>query len=92
MAYPVSIQKGFQLIGVYVRHGDKVLLRLMLQDGCKQAVHLTGSAEKHLAFPVLDILLDVEGDCLRNAEVFHVIRHIDPQFGAQVEEMIYSMT
>ena len=64
----------------------------MLEDGSHQAVHLTGVTEEYLALAVLDVLLDVQGNSLRNAEILHVLGDCNAHLGTKLEEMIYSVT
>ena len=63
----------------------------MLHHQGEQATHLAIIAKKDLTFAVLHILLNVKGDGLRHAEIFHCFGHSHAQFSAQSEEVINSV-
>ena len=63
----------------------------MLHHQGEQATHLAIVAKKDLTLTVLHILLNVKGDGLRHAEIFHCFGHSHAQFSAQSEEVINSV-
>ena len=62
----------------------------MLGDDGNQSVHGAGLAVENLAFAIDDILLEIIGNGLADAEVFQGVGHLVAKFIAQPEEMIHS--
>jgi len=63
----------------------------MLVDHLEHALVQTIRPIEHLPLPVKDEFLQVEGDGLRDTEVFCVLRDADLHLLANAEEMIYRM-
>ena len=62
----------------------------MLEHVRQQLGQLSRLAGENLAFSVYDILLQVVGDRLAGAEVFHSIGNVYSHLFGQTEEMVYS--
>ena len=88
----ILIQQILHVIIVYIRHWYQVLFSLMLNNGRYQIVNLPGVSEENLTLTILHILLDIQSNGLRHAEILHCFGNCHTQFCTQVEEMINSMT
>ena len=60
----------------------------MLGDLRNQIVEFARFSEENLAFAVDGVFLQIEGDCLRGAEVFHCLGHVEAGFFCDAEEMV----
>ena len=61
------------------------------EDVREEVVYLACLAIEDFALAVLDVLLDVEGDGLGDAEVFHILGDVDAHLLAELEEMVDGM-
>ena len=85
------IQCILDVIVVHVRHGHEVFLRLMSHHDGYQIFKFARGAEEDFTLAVLGVLLDVERDGLRYAEVFHCFRYCHTELRAQIEKMVDGM-
>ena len=68
----ILIQQILHVIIVYIRHWYQVLFSLMLNNGRYQIVNLPGVSEENLTLTILHILLDIQSNGLRHAEILHL--------------------
>ncbi len=81
-------QEGGQLLGAEVRaRQQELVLRFRFPQNGLKVVH-GRRAHEDLALAVVDELLEVVGDRLRDAEVPHVLRHRDPHLLRDPEEVV----
>jgi hypothetical protein len=73
-----------------IRAGEQELFVLMLLDNLEQVTRILEASED---FPLSDddVFLEVVGSLFGDAEIFHVRRHLDFQFTAEAEEMVYGI-
>ena len=77
---------------MYAAQWHKILLVLVLHHSGDERIELAGIAEEYLALAILHILLYVERDCLRNAEVLHILGDGDAHLLSECEVVVDSVT
>ena len=92
MEHAETVKPVLDIVGMNRRLRKEILLSLMLNDVRSQILHLACRADKNLTLSVLDILHDIVRYSLRHAEILHVVRNVNSQVLAKIEEMIDSMT
>ena len=85
----LGVVKQFRVrVVVDVGHRQKEVLLLVLEDVGHQVLEFPGLGAENLAFAEYDVFLQVEGDRLRRAEVFHCVGDVDAHLLAQAEEVV----
>lgn len=88
----LAFQNISKFVVVDVAQGNEVFVVLVLDNLGNDVVDLSCGAKEHLALAVLDVLLDIESNGFCDAEIFHVIRYVDAQLLAKLEEIVDGMT
>ena len=87
----VLFQEIGNIVFADVGTGEEKLLVLMFLDDLEKVFSVFKTC-KDLTLPDDDIFLKVIRSLIRDTEVFHIGRHLDLKFLADVKEMIDSMT
>lgn len=77
---------------VYIGYGQQELLAVVLAQRGYEVVELTGVAEEYFALAVDGIFLQIEGNGLGRAEIFHGFGYGDPQAFTQGEKVVNGCT
>ena len=91
MEHAETVKPVLDIVGMNRRLRKEILLSLMLNNERSQILHLACRADKNFTLSVLDILHDIVRYSLRHAEILHVVRNVNSQVLAKIEEMIDSM-
>lgn len=87
-----AFQNLSKFVVVDVAQGYEIFIVLVLDDLGNDVIDLSCGTKEHFTLAILDVFLDIECNGFSNAEIFHVIRNVDAQLFAKLEEIVDGMT